>query len=70
MDISTFNDHYFNPQLDKLCKRANKTMVSLGGFNIKLINFDTSEHVSTFLDDLAFNSLQPQIFLPIILFAM
>ena len=70
MDISTFNDHYFNPQLDKLCKRANKTMVSLGGFNIKLINFDTSEHVSTFLDDLASNSLHPQIFLPIILFAI
>ena len=28
------------------------------------LNFDTSEYVSTFLDDLASNSLQPQILLP------
>ena len=63
MDICTFNDHYLNPLLDNLSKEANKTIVLLGDFNIDLLNFDTSEHVSTFLDDLASNSLQPQILL-------
>ena len=64
MDIWTFNDHYLNPLLDNLFKEANKTIVLLGEFNIDLLIFVTSEYVSTFLDDLAFNSLQPQILLP------
>ena len=55
MDICTFNDHYLNPLLDNLSKEANKTIVLLGDFNIDLLNFDTSEYVSTFLDDLASN---------------
>ena len=63
MDIFIFNDHYLNPLLDNLSKEANKTIVLLGDLNIDLLNFDTSEHVSTFLDDLASNSLQPQILL-------
>ena len=61
MDICTFNDHYLNQLLDNLSKETNKTV---GDFNIDLLNFDTSEYVSTFLDDLASNSLQPQILLP------
>ena len=64
MDICTFNDHYLNLLLDNLSKDSNKTIVLLGEINIDLLNFDTSEHVSTFLDDLASNSLQPQILLP------
>ena len=64
MDICTFNDHYLSPVLDNLSKESNKTIVLPGDFNIDLLNFDTSEHVSTFLDDLASNSLQPQIILP------
>ena len=64
MDIWTCNHHYLNPLLDNLSKEANKTIVLLGEFHIELLNFDTSEQVSTFLDDLASNSLQPQIFLP------
>ena len=64
MDICTFNDHYLNTLLDNLSKEPNKTIVLLGDFNIDLLNFDTSEHVSTFLDDLASNSLQPQILVP------
>ena len=59
MDICTFNVHYFNPLLDNLSKEANKTIFLLGDFNI-----DTSEYVSTFLDDLASNLLQTQILLP------
>ena len=59
MDICTFNDHDLNPLLDNLTKEANKTIVLLGDFNIDPLNFDTSEHGSTFLDDLASNSLQP-----------
>ena len=64
MDIWTCNHHYLNPLLDNLSKEANKTIVLLGEFHIELLNFDTSEQVSTFPDDLASNSLQPQIFLP------
>ena len=63
LDTCSFNDHYLNPLLDNLSKKANKTIVLLGDFNIDLLNFDTSEHVSTFLDYLASNSLQPQILL-------
>ena len=47
MDIFTFDDH-FNPLLDYLSKNANKTTVLLGVFNIKLLNFDKSENISTF----------------------
>ena len=64
MDICTFNDHYLNLLLDNLSKGANKSIVVLGDFKTDLLNFDTSDHVSTFLDDLGFNSLQPQILLP------
>ena len=64
MDICTFNDHYLNHLLDKSSKETNENTVLLGDFNIDLLNFDTSNHVNTFLDDLASNSLQPQILLP------
>ena len=63
MQICTFNDHYLNSLLDKLSKEVNKTIVLLGDFNIDLLNFDTSNHINTLLDDLASNSLQPQILL-------
>ena len=59
MDICTFNEHYLSPLLDILSKEANKTIFLPGDFNIDLLNFDTSEHVSTFLNDIASNSLQP-----------
>ena len=63
MDICTLNDHFLNPLLDNLSKEANKTNVFPGDFNIDLLNFDTSEHVITFLDEVASNSVQPQILL-------
>ena len=50
--------------LDNLSKETNKAIVLLGDFNINLLNFDTSEKVRTFLNDLASNSLQLQILLP------
>ena len=64
MNICTFDDHYLNPLLDNLSKESNKTIVLLGDFNIDLLNFDTLEYVSTFLDDIASNSLQAQILQP------
>ena len=65
MGICTFTDHYLNPLLDNLSKEANKTIVLLGDFDIDLLlHLNTPEHASTFLDDLASNSLQPQILLP------
>ena len=63
MNICTSNDHYFNPLLGNLSKEFNKTIVLLGDFNIDLLNFNTSNHVNTFLGDLASNPLQPQILL-------
>ena len=63
MGICIFNDYYLNLLLNNLSKEANKAIVLLGYFNIGLLNFDTSEHVSTFLDNLASDSLQPQILL-------
>ena len=64
VDGCTFNDHYLYPLLDNLSKKANKTIVLISDFNIDLLNVDTSEHVSTFLDDLDSNSLQHLILLP------
>ena len=61
VNIYTCNDHYLNPLLDKLSKQANKTIVLPGDFNIDLLNFNTSNHINTFFDDLASNSLQPQV---------
>ena len=62
MDICTFNDRYLNPLLDNLSKESDKIIVLSGYFNIDdLLNFDTSEHVSTFLDDVASNSLAIRI---------
>ena len=52
MDICLDNDHYFNLLLDNLSKEAKKTIYLLVDFNNDLLHFDTSEHVSTFLDDL------------------
>ena len=59
MDICTFNDYYLNLLLNNLSKETNKAIVLLGYFNIDLLNFDTSEHVSTFLNNLSSDSLQP-----------
>ena len=64
MGICIFNYDYLNPLLDNLSKEFNKTIVLLGDFNIDLLNFDTLEHASTFLDDLTYNLFQPQILLP------
>ena len=64
MDICTFNDHYISLSLDNLSKEANKAIVLLGDFNIDLFNFNSSNYINTFFDNLASNSLQPQTFLP------
>ena len=63
MNLGVHNDHYLNPLLNKASKKANKTIFFLGNFNTDLSNFNTSEYVSTFLDDLASDSMQPQILL-------
>ena len=58
MDICTYNHHHHpNPLLDNISKEINKKIVLLGDLNIDLLNFDTSEHVNTSLDDLASNSV-------------
>lgn len=61
MDICTFNEYY--PLIKKLSEESNKTIAILFDFNVDLLNFDTSDHRNTLLDDIAFNSLHPQILL-------
>ena len=60
MDICTFNDHYVNPLLENLSKKQNKKMFLMGGFNIDLLSFDTSQHINEFIDNITSLSLQPQ----------
>lgn len=64
IDIYSFNEHYLNPFLEKLSKNANKIIVLLHDFFTDLLNYDTSDQIKNFLDDLASNSLQPQILQP------
>ena len=54
MDICTFNDHYLNLLLETLSKEANKKIALLGD----LLNFNTVDHINTFLGDIASNSCQ------------
>ena len=63
-NIWTYAYRYLNPLLHNSFKETNKTNVLLGDFKIYLLNFDKSEHVCTFLNDLASNPLPPQILLP------
>ena len=51
--IRSINRHL----LEKLTKEANKRVVFLGKFNIDILFFDASDHMNTFLDDLASKSL-------------
>ena len=48
---------YQTKTADKLSKEVNKAIVLLSD----LLKFDTSDHVNSFLEDLASNSLQPKI---------
>ena len=64
MDICTFNDHYLNPLLEKLSKEQNKKIFLIGDFNIDLLNFENSEYINQFIDDITSASLQPQILQP------
>ena len=64
MDICIFNDHYLNPLLEKLSKENDKKVFLVGDFNIDLLNFDTSEHINKFINDLSSSCLHPQIILP------
>ena len=60
MDICTFNNYYLRALLDNLSEQANKTIED---FNVDLLIFDASKHVSTFLDNLVSDLLELQIFL-------
>ena len=63
MSIEEFNNEYILPLLEKASKE-NKPLVLLGDFNINLLNSNTDNSISKFLDILGSFSLLPQIILP------
>ena len=64
LDISDFNSNYFYPLLHKLSKESSRQIFSLGDFNIKLLKYESSELINSFLDTLSSNFLSHQIILP------
>ena len=57
IDRWMYSTLYLTKTADKLSKKVNKAIVLLSD----LLKFDTSDHVNSFLEDLASNSLQPKI---------
>ena len=64
MDICSFNDHYLNPDLEKLSKGNDKKKFLVSDFDIDLLKFVSFEHINIFLNDLSSNCLHPQILFP------
>ena len=63
MDLTEFNEIYLSDLLEKLTKE-NKTVFLLGDFNINLINYNSHNPTSNFVDSLASNSFIPYILQP------
>ena len=51
MSLAEFNDYYLNKLLDNL-SRENKSIFSLGDFNVNLLNYDNDSQTNEFLDSL------------------
>lgn len=63
MSLSEFNSDFLSPLLDKVTLE-NKTIVLLGDFNVNLLNMNTNNNISNFLDIMGNNLILPQIILP------
>ena len=63
MSVSEFNDTYLNSLLNKL-SLENKSLIIMGDFNINLLNSDSDNDISDFLDQMLSNSLTPGITIP------
>ena len=63
MSVDEFNDIYITPLLKKITFE-NKNIFLTGDFNINLLNTETDEPTSSFLNNLTSNLFIPHIILP------
>ena len=63
LNISEFEIDHLSPLLDKISKEG-KTVILMGDFNINLLNSNSDENISNFLDTLGNHLILPQITLP------
>ena len=63
MSVDEFNDIYLTPLLKKITFEK-KNIFLTGDFNINLLNTETDEPTSSFLNNLASNLFIPHIILP------
>jgi len=63
MDISEFDIEHIRPLLDIVSKEG-KIVILMGDFNINLLNTDSNDKISDFLDTLGNHLILPQITLP------
>ena len=61
---NTFTNDIILPLLEKLNKKNSKKIFLLGDFTVDLLQYETSEPVSYFVDTLSSNSLSPFILPP------
>ena len=63
MNVNVFNDQFLDPLLQKI-SNENKNVFLAGDFNINLLNFETDNPSSSFLNNLTSNLFIPHITLP------
>ena len=63
MEIADFNKYYLSNVIEKL-SLENKKIVLLGEFNVDLLNYDSNQDVSDFLDTMHSNLLLSHITSP------
>ena len=60
MEIPDFNKYYLSDLTETLSSH-NKKIVLIGDFNVDLLNYDSNNDVSSFLDTMHSNLLLPHI---------
>ena len=60
MEIPDFNKYYLSDLTETLSSH-NKKVVLIGDFNVDLLNYDSNNDVSNFLDTMHSNLLLPHI---------
>ena len=63
MEISDFNKYYLS-NLIETRSLENEKIVSLGDFNVDLLNYDSNHDISNFLDIICSNLFLPHITIP------
>ena len=63
MLVDDFNQNYLTPLLKQITAE-NKNIFLTGDYNINLLNTESDEHTSSFLNNLTTNLFMPNIILP------